>query len=266
MEEDFSYLDTYIKIMFHPGNKLGINRVELFGNEMNNQHASPTMQRYAAEIYRLQQDHDQVALSDLTEHIDKSAQAVSKMLNKMKEIGFLEHRLYQGVRLTPAGEKIAMPALRRHRLAEVFLVQQMGYDWASAHELTDTFELGLNDELEDRIDELTGYPKHCPHGEPIPTKEGKITYPDDRSLVELGSRHRCRISRVRTHDMEKLRYLASLHLTPGTIITIAGCAPFQGPLRIHLENRQGRIVADQVIGFELAKVLWVDDVQYLGEK
>jgi len=223
------------------------------------------MQRYAAEIYRLQQDHKQVALSDLTEHVDKSAQAVSKMLLKMKETGFLEHLPYQGVRLTPEGEEIAMPALRRHRLAEVYLVQQMGYDWASAHELTDTFELGLNDELEDRIDELTGYPTRCPHGEPIPTKNGQITYPDDRSLTELGSSHRCRISRVRTHDMDKLRYLATLHLTPGKMITITGCAPFQGPLRIKVEDGSSRIEVDQVIGYELARVLWVDQVEYLGD-
>lgn len=224
------------------------------------------MQRYAAEIYRLQQDHDQVALSDLTDHVDKSAQAISKMIARMKESGFLEHLPYQGVRLTPEGETIAMPALRRHRLAEVYLVQHMGYDWASAHELTDTFELGLNDELEDRIDELTGHPSNCPHGEPIPTKDGQISYPDDRPLTDLGSLHRCRISRVRTHDMDKLRYLASLHLTPGTVITIAGCAPFQGPLRIKVKkDDNSRIEIDQVIGYELAKVLWVDQVEYLGD-
>ena len=233
---------------------------------MNEQHASPTMQRYAAEIYRLQQDHEQVALSDLTDHVDKSAQAISKMIARMKESGFLEHLPYQGVRLTPEGETIAMPALRRHRLAEVYLVQQMGYDWASAHELTDTFELGLNDELEDRIDELTGHPTNCPHGEPIPTKDGQISYPDDRPLTDLGSHHRCRISRVRTHDMDKLRYLASLHLTPGKVITIAGCAPFQGPLRIKVKkDDSSRIEIDQVIGYELAKVLWVDQVEYLGD-
>jgi DtxR family Mn-dependent transcriptional regulator len=232
---------------------------------MTNHDATETMQRYAAEIYRLQQDHEKVALADLTEHVDKSAQAVSKMLQKMKDLGYLEHLPYRGVHLTPSGEAIAMPALRRHRLAEVFLVQKLGYDWAAAHELTDTFELGLNDELEDRIDEITGHPTNCPHGEPIPSKDGVIKYPEDRNLTELGTEHLCRISRVRTHNMDKLRYLATLNLVPGTMITITGCAPFQGPLRIKVQEEGRTIPIDQVIGYELAKVLWVDQVQYLGD-
>jgi DtxR family Mn-dependent transcriptional regulator len=80
------------------------------------------MRRYAAEIYRLQQDHDQVSLSLLSSHIESSAQAISTMVKRLNENGFLVHEPYRGVRLTSAGEKIAMPALRRHRLTEVFLV------------------------------------------------------------------------------------------------------------------------------------------------
>jgi DtxR family Mn-dependent transcriptional regulator len=217
---------------------------------------SPTMQRYAAEIFRLQQDSEQVALAELTEHIDASAQAISKMLRKLGEFGFLRHQPYQGVRLTEDGEKIAMPALRRHRLAEVFLVKVMGYDWADAHELTDTFELGLNADLEARMDELTGYPTRCPHGEPIPTADGVITFPKDRPLIEVGSRVHCRISRVRTHDMDKLRYIATLGLVPETDVFVQGCAPFKGPLRIQIDRK-----LDQVIGHELAAVLWVDNIQ-----
>lgn len=102
--------------------------------------ASPTMQRYAAEIYRLQQDHEQVPLSLLTSHVDSSAQAISSMVKRLQKLGFLVHEPYRGVRLTAEGERIAMPSLRRHRLTEVFLVKVMKYDWAAAHELSDTFE------------------------------------------------------------------------------------------------------------------------------
>jgi len=217
---------------------------------------SPAMRRYAAEIFRLQQDQPDVALADLTEHIDASAQAVSKMLRKLRDGGFLDHKPYQGVRLTQDGERIAMPALRRHRLSEVFLVQVMGYDWADAHDLTDTFELGVNEELEARMDELTGHPTRCPHGEPIPTVDGEITFPDDRSLSEVGSNVHCRISRVRTHDMDKLRYIASLGLVPGTEVFIQGCAPFKGPIRIRIDHK-----LDQVIGYQIAEVLWVDHIR-----
>ena len=210
------------------------------------------MQRYTAEIYRLQQDHPIVSLKRLRENIGSSAQAISRMMGRLKNAGLLIHEAYQGMHLTEAGEHAAMPALRRHRLSEVFLVKIMGYDWADAHELTDIFELGVNQDIEDRMDELTDHPKHCPHGEPIPTKIGEITYPNDICMIEVSSGNKGVITRVRTHDMDKLRYIAEIGLVPGVRFFLLSCAPFEGPLRI---NTNG---TDQVIGYELAKELWVE--------
>ena len=68
---------------------------------------SLAMQRYAAEIYRLQQDHPYATLSMLAEHVDASLQAVSRMLTRLEERGLLAREPYRGVRLTPAGEQAA---------------------------------------------------------------------------------------------------------------------------------------------------------------
>ena len=154
-----------------------------------------------------------------------------------------------------------MPALRRHRIVEVFLVGVMKYDWATAHELSDVFERGVNEEIEDRIDELTGHPQRCPHGEPIPTKEGVIAIPQDRILIQVPSGSDCAISRVRTHDPDKLRYIAELGLVPGVPFHLLSCAPFKGPLRLQMKPQ------DHVIGYEMARLLWVDVVKEgLGNK
>ena len=219
---------------------------------------SPAMQRYAAEIYRLQQDNEQVSLSVLSSHVDASAQAISTMVKRLNKNGYLVHEPYRGVRLTPAGEKIAMPALRRHRLTEVFLVKVMKYDWASAHELSDVFERGVNDELEDRMDELAGHPTRCPHGEPIPSKEGIMPVVVDMPLVDVPSGSDCVVSRVRTHDMEQLHYIAELGLVPGTPFHLLSCAPFKGPLRLQMKP------VDHIIGYELSQSIWVE-VKKLGE-
>ncbi|MDA1329461.1 MAG: metal-dependent transcriptional regulator [Chloroflexi bacterium] len=216
------------------------------------QSASQTMQRYAAEVFRLQQDIPKVSLSLLGEHVESSPQAISRMVKRLTEGGFASYEPYRGVRLTSDGERIAMPALRRHRLGEVFLVNIMGYDWAEAHDLTDQFELGLNEEIEDRIDSLTGHPQHCPHGEPIPTKDGQIRLPDDHPLVDQTEGAAYRLSRVRTHDFDKLRYIGQLQLNPGLEFSLISRAPFRGPLRIRFEKN------DQVIGYELASSLWVE--------
>lgn len=213
---------------------------------------TPVMQRYAAEVYRLQQDHAQVPVSLLTETVAASSQAVSKMVRRLVEGGFLEHEPYRGIRLTASGERLAMPSLRRHRIAEVFLVRIMNYDWATAHFLTDVFEQGVNDDLEDRMYEMTGRPARCPHGEPIPTKDGLMPQVNDTPLVQVPSGSDCIISRVRTHDFDKLHYIGSLGLEPGRAFHLASCAPFKGPLRLQLNP------SDQVIGFELAQTLWVE--------
>jgi DtxR family Mn-dependent transcriptional regulator len=214
--------------------------------------ASPAMRRYAAEIYRLQQDYEQVSLSLLATHVATSAQAISSMVRRLGDDGYLVHEPYRGVRLTSKGEEIAMPALRRHRLVEVFLVRVMGYDWAAAHELADTFENGVNDELEDRIDELTGHPTRCPHGEPIPDKAGIIPVVRDMPLQDVPSGSDCQISRVRTHNTDKLHYIAELGLVPGVSFHLFSCAPFKGPLRLQMKPH------DHVIGYELAGALWVE--------
>ena len=210
------------------------------------------MQRYAAEIYRLQQDHEKVPLSLLSSHIESSAQAISTMVKRLNKGGYLVHEPYRGVRLTPAGEKIAMPSLRRHRLTEVFLVKVMGYDWAAAHELSDVFEKGINDEIEDRVFELAGKPTRCPHGEPIPSKDGVMPIVKDEPLVNVPSESDCIVSRVRTHNPDKLRYIAELGLVPGVPFHLFSCAPFQGPLRLQMKPH------DHIIGYELSQSIWVE--------
>jgi DtxR family Mn-dependent transcriptional regulator len=219
---------------------------------------SPAMRRYAAEIYRLQEDHEQVSLSLLSSHVESSAQAISTMVKRLNKNGYLVHEPYRGVRLTPEGEKIAMPSLRRHRLTEVFLVKVMNYDWAAAHELSDVFERGVNDELEERMDELAGRPTRCPHGEPIPSKDGVMPIVKDEPLVNVPSGSDCVVSRVRTHNLEKLHYLAELGLVPGTQFHLLSCAPFKGPLRLEMKPH------DHVIGYELSQSIWVE-VKKQGE-
>jgi len=219
---------------------------------------SPAMRRYAAEIYRLQQDHEQVSLSLLSSHVEASTQAISTMVKRLNKSGYLVHEPYRGVRLTPAGEKIALPSLRRHRLTEVFLVKVMKYDWASAHELSDVFEHGVNDEIEDRMDELAGHPTRCPHGEPIPSKDGVMPVVKDIPLVEVPSGSDCVVSRVRTHDMEQLHYIGELGLVPGTPFHLLSCAPFKGPLRLEMKPQ------DHILGYELSQSIWVE-VKKLGE-
>lgn len=214
---------------------------------------SKAQQHYLAELYRLQQDNDgHVSLSTLAETMDASIQAVSRMVRRLRESGLIEQAPYQGILLTTEGARYAMPAIRRHRLIEVFLVRVMGFGWDEAHELTDQLELGVNGLLEDRMDALAGYPTRCPHGEPIPSKDGIMPVLNDICLLYCQPGAHLRVSRVRTRESAKLQYIAELGLLPGTGLHFVSQAPFGGPLRLAFAGHE------HVIGRELAATLWVE--------
>src|SRR2546421_8334293 len=105
------------------------------------------------------------------------------MVKALAESGLAEYEPYSGVRLTPAGEKLAGLVLRRHRLVELFLVQGMGMSWAEVHEEAEQLEHVVSERLIERIDEMLGRPTRDPHGGPIPNPEGAITPRDLDTLL-----------------------------------------------------------------------------------
>lgn len=213
---------------------------------------SVAMREYLAEIYRLQEDAPTVSTTSLADRLHVSAPAVPRMLKRLRNAGYVIHKPYQGIELTPRGREEALRELRRHRILEVFLVNVMGFTWDEAHEHADEMGRGLNDAISERMAEMTNHPTRCPHGEPIPDAEGNLPEVKDVCIMNLGVGHVGVISRVRTHEPERLKYFKTLGLVPGAHFEIMGRAPFNGPMRL----RVGR--DDVVLGIELTKSLWVE--------
>ncbi|PJF36009.1 MAG: DtxR family transcriptional regulator, partial [Candidatus Thermofonsia Clade 1 bacterium] len=141
----------------------------------------------------------------------------------------------------------ALLSIRRHRLAEAFLVKVMGFGWHEVHEEADAIGAVISDELAARMEKMAGYPKRCPHGEPIPTADGVMPPIHDVRLADVEDVPTdLVVSRVNSHDPEVLKYLASLQLVPEQPITLLNRAPFHGPLRLRIGKHE------QVIGYELA--------------
>ncbi len=80
------------------------------------------------------------------------------MVKTLADSGLVVYEPYSGVRLTPAGAKLAAMVLRRHRLVELFLVRVMGMSWAEVHDEAEQLEHAVSDRLIDRIDEMLGTP------------------------------------------------------------------------------------------------------------
>jgi len=212
------------------------------------------MREYLGEIYRLDRSVEGVTTSALAERLDVSPSAVARMLRRLDQAGLLTHIPYQGVKLSATGEREALRSIRRHRLLEVFLVKVMGFGWDEVHEESHGLQLSISEAFEDRMDQVAGFPTHCPHGDPIPTKDGRMASTNDKPLVELAVGAGAVLRRVKTEEGDKLRYLAELGLVPGVQLRVLGRAPFNGPLRIHANGNE------HVIGTELARSLRVEQV------
>jgi len=223
--------------------------------------ATDSMQEYLAEAYRIayyQPDSPYVSTSSLAEEMQVSAPAVTRMVQRLKHAGFLDHEPYRGIRLTEAGEREALANIRRHRLVERFLVDVMGFGWHEVHDDADDMGLVVSDALVDKMDEMSGYPKRCPHGEPIPTADGMMPRVIDYPLSEVEVESDYVISRVHTHDPHKLRYFSELDLEPGKRFRLVMRAPFKGPLQLQVDGQT------HFLGHELAGTLRVcSEAEYL---
>ena len=215
---------------------------------------SSAMQDYLAEAYRIayyQESDPYISTSALAEVLHVSAPAVTRMVQRLKEAGYLEHEPYKGIMLTPEGEYEALMSIRRHRLVECFLVNVMKFGWHEVHDDADELGAVVSDVMVDRMDRMADYPRRCPHGEPIPSADGNMPRIYDQPLNSIEPRQEMVISRVNTHDAEKLRYFDSLGLKPGTHLEVVSFAPFNGPIHLKLGDDT------QMIGHELAESLRV---------
>jgi DtxR family Mn-dependent transcriptional regulator len=220
--------------------------------------ASAAQQEYLAEAYRLMQyqpNDPYISTSALAERVGVSSAAVANVVKRLTDAGFVEHEPYRGMKLTRKGEFEALMNIRRHRLAEVFLVKVMGFGWHEVHDEADALGAVITDRIATRMEEMAGHPKRCPHGEPIPSADGAMPEVIDEPLSAITSPAELVISRVRSHDPEVLQYLATLNLVPGQPIKLVSRAPFNGPLRLRVGTQE------QVIGHELAKDLRVSKVR-----
>jgi len=212
---------------------------------------SDTMRDYLGEIYRLGHGNAWVSTTALADVLDVSGPASVRMARRLHEAGLVDHLPYKGIQLTPHGKKVALLNIRRHRLVELFLVEVLGFGWHEVHDKADQLQKGVNQAIEDRMDELMDHPLSCPHGDPIPTRQGEMPELNDKPLTVVAPGKAGAITRVKTREPEKLQYLAEIGLVPGTSFELVNRAPFNGPLRL----RVGR--HEQVIGTELAAALWV---------
>jgi DtxR family transcriptional regulator, Mn-dependent transcriptional regulator len=216
------------------------------------QDLSPAVQDYLKAIAKAELAGERATTNLIAAALRFSAPSVTAMLKKLAERGLVERTPYRGVVLTDTGRKLALEALRHHRLLERYLVEALGLSIAEAHAEADRLEHALSENVEARIDAVLGYPDSDPHGDPIPDANLRVRTPEWQPLSGLEAGESCTIRRVPDTDESMLRYLSELDLMPGQPVELLVAAPFNGPLTVR--SRAG----EHAISRELASTIGVE--------
>jgi DtxR family Mn-dependent transcriptional regulator len=197
---------------------------------------SQTVENYLKAILqaqsRLSSPEALVPMGQLSSALGVVPGTATTMVKALAESGLVRYEPYAGVRLTPAGQKLAALVLRRHRLIELFLVKVMGMSWTEVHDEAEHLEHAVSDRLIDRIDEMLGRPEVDPHGDPIPNAEGAVRAPTYDTLLTCPLNEPVRVSRVSDQDRDFLQFVERHDLKPGAVVRVEERDPAADSVRL----------------------------------
>ena len=127
----------------------------------------PAFEEYCECIFELEEDHVELIQARIAERLKVSRASVSEMIKRMEGEG-LVNLSGPRIALTKIGKTLAEGIVRKHRLAECFLIDVLGLSWSKAHHEACKWEHIINDEVEVALAKMLGNPTACPHGNPIP--------------------------------------------------------------------------------------------------
>jgi len=213
------------------------------------------IQDYLKAIYELSTRHGSASTTALAERMGVAPASVTGMIQRLAaaDSPLVAYRKYQGVTLTPEGERAALKVIRSHRLLETYLVQMLGYGWDAVHEEACRLEHVISDDFEARIAAALGDPQRDPHGEPIPARDLSMPPQLGIRLSALRPGQRAQVERVGDTSPELLRHLEGLGLIPRAELEVLEHSPFDDTLRLRVSGQE----TSTVLGLRITHQIYV---------
>ena len=186
--------------------------------------ASSAIEEYLQGIYTLADENGSVISARLATFLGVSPAAISEMVHRLERDGMITLDERKELHLTAAGQQAADSIVRRHRLAERFLVEILGFAWWKTHAEAERLEHGMSPEMEARMIAVLGDPQTCPHGNPMPG----VTPVPTRPLETLTPGERATVLRIPDqfeHEDGFLEYLDSQGVKPGVTVALLERGP-----------------------------------------
>ena len=219
---------------------------------------SSTVENYLKALYQAEaasQDKGLIPMGQLAAAVRVAPGTATTMVRGLAESGLVEYTAYVGVRLSPAGAKLAALVLRRHRLIEQFLVEVMGMNWTEVHEDAEQLEHVVSDRLIERMDMMLGHPAVDPHGDPIPTAEGDMAAQQYHSLATCPLETPVKVIRVADQDPDFLRFLEEQKLKPGQSVEVEARDAVADSVRLRTDDTHRLTIGTKAAAKLLIEVL-----------
>ena len=215
---------------------------------------SRSVEDYLKAIYSLSEAGDAASTSAIAETLDIQPASVTGMVKRLADSGLLEYLPYRGVRLTKPGVREALRVVRRHRILETYLCERLGFSWDDVHGEAERLEHAASDQLIEKMAAALEFPRHDPHGAPIPTSSGHIEDTNLLTLADAQPGECLRIRAVRDEDSADLRSMAVEGLVPGARVILTESQAVTGSVQLTLRGTDDgpRSVED-----ELAQQIYV---------
>jgi DtxR family transcriptional regulator, Mn-dependent transcriptional regulator len=210
----------------------------------------PAVEQYLETILELEEAGIVPMRARIVERLGVSAPAVSETVKRLEREGYVTLDSERVLHLSEAGRAYATSMLRKHRLAEVLLVDVLKVPWPQVHEEACRLEHAISDNLERHLVDLLDDPGTCPHGSPIPGSANVVETGPLQKLSSIPVGGSCVVRRIDEHLqtlVDRMVELETARLLPGQEVLVGGLEHDQVQLQVDgVEVRVDRAVAQEV--------------------
>ncbi len=182
---------------------------------------SAEAEEYIEAIFKIQRRNGMAKTKELAQTMHIVPGSITNTIEHLESHGLVTHLPYRGVKLTRRGEKIAVDIIRKHRLAERLLTDLLKAEWSTVHEDACKLEHALTPNMVSLLEERLGYPKICPHGNPIPNENGQIEERECIALVEADIGKNYIVDRIVDEEHTNLQVLSEKGIKPSVSLQVA---------------------------------------------
>ena len=153
-------------------------------------------------------------MNGIAGNLNITGDQTSKLLERLLSMGLIAIN-HQNITLTDTGRSYSLRVIRVHRIWERYLADETSVSQADWHNHADKIEHQVTPEDTEKLAAQMGHPVFDPHGDPIPTAEGKLPNHKGKSLSQLKEGNIGRIIHIEDEPRNIYEQLVVLGLYPG---------------------------------------------------